>query len=616
MPPNLPDAPSRRLDRAVSLLVLLAACAMAARLYAGYWEHSREAWWWPQHDRHAHYSHGLNLALDLRALDLVRVGHDLNAPRVWGPLHCLLVAGVQLAAGPDHRLAVLPSLAGWVLTVWLSFLVARRMVIEHGNAAGLAAAAIVASLPAHRAFATDVMLESSGAALSLLALYFYLAAVQDGAARSGAGLALSLLALFFLKYNYWLLVVLGLTSGEFLRRPAAWIGTLREWSRGGLPPLIKREARQPLSWIALLLFSSAILLWNLTPREPHAIFTAAAWALAARLLLWWRSGGRAFTDTLDPRLRPVLVWHGFALTAWFLLPKRLGFFLWFVSPANSAPQFASTTFPERVSFYLRALTEDYSPQWWGVYGLLILIPLAAFLLRQMRPGSGAVLAFFVVAALLTVQHTMTKGRFAHSWAAAGWILAAGALFTLLRRAPAWSAALAGLAVVALHLPAYDSPGRATEAGRKPECACPLALTDAYLPHVGDARHTTILSNIPARFFFSWTFREAYHQAEVTVGVPRFKERLERDPAALSAWLEGCLSDALVVVEASSQSPLAVNHPESYDLTALAAVLQRQSAFIRERRWELPQGVTVSLWRKGRDQLQSPERERRVGVTPP
>ena len=43
--------------------------------------------------------------------------------------------------------------------------------------------------PAHRAFGTDIMLESLGGCLSIMVLYFYLAAVQDagdsGRPRSG-----------------------------------------------------------------------------------------------------------------------------------------------------------------------------------------------------------------------------------------------------------------------------------------------------------------------------------------------------------------------------------------------------------------------------------------------
>ncbi len=609
MPPSLPASPTRRLDAALPPLVLLAAILLAAQLYAGLWAHSREVWWWPAHDRHAHYLQGLNLAFDVRTFDLGRLRHDLDALRVWGPLHGLLVAAVELAAGPDHRLAVLPSLAGWVLTVWLGFLIARRMVRAHGNLAGLAAAALLAALPAHRAFATDVMLESLGAALSLLVLYFYLVTVQGGSPRAAAGLALSLIALFFHKYNYWLLVVLGLTAGEFLRRPRAWLAAARLLPER-LPPILRAEARNPLSWIAVLLFASACFVWkrhgttlslgslSITLQEPHNLFTFAFWALALRLLLWWRAEGRTLAEALDPRLRTVLVWNGFAVAAWFCMPKRLGYFLWYLSPANSSQEITATTTLSGASFYLRAVAEDYCARPWELYLLLGLLALAVLLARGMRPGSAAVFAFFVLGVLLTAQHPMTKHRHAHTWITAGWVLAAVAPFALLRRCPGWVAGMACLALALLHLPSYTSPGHASEAGRKPELACPLAVTDAYLPDLAAARHTTILSNIPARQLFAWTFLEAHRHTRFAVEVRQFKERLEHDPAALAAWLDKTPSDVLVVVQARPDSPLAVFNPETVDLTTLAAVLERQQAFSREKDWYLPEGVIISLWRKG------------------
>src|SRR5436190_23454244 len=84
-------------------LVLVGALAVAAFIYAYFWQHSRELWWWMGHDRHTHYMFGLNLALDLGTGNLVRLFHDIDRMRVWGPLHPFLVAFVELAAGPDHR---------------------------------------------------------------------------------------------------------------------------------------------------------------------------------------------------------------------------------------------------------------------------------------------------------------------------------------------------------------------------------------------------------------------------------------------------------------------------------------------------------------------------------
>jgi hypothetical protein len=145
---------------AVAAAVLCVLAVLAGLQLALFWPEADQLWWRMTHDRSAHYLNGLNLALDARSADLPQFIHDLDAMRVWGPLHPALLAVVQLCAGPNFRLAVLPSLLGWVGTAWFGFLVARRMVTQHGTAAGLIAATLIAVSPAHRAFATDNMLQS------------------------------------------------------------------------------------------------------------------------------------------------------------------------------------------------------------------------------------------------------------------------------------------------------------------------------------------------------------------------------------------------------------------------------------------------------------------------
>ena len=107
--------------------------------------------------------------------------------------------------------------------------------------AGLVAALFIAASPAHRAYATDIMLESLGAALSLLALYCYLLTVQGQPDETGKArcLAAALLLLFLEKYNYWLLVVLALSpprgspDGDSISKQLATFCTA---STGGVGP--------------------------------------------------------------------------------------------------------------------------------------------------------------------------------------------------------------------------------------------------------------------------------------------------------------------------------------------------------------------------------------------
>ena len=96
-----------RAPRWFAPLVLVATLALGAFIYSGFRARANELWWWMGHDRHAHYTYGLNVAMDLKTGDLARLAHDFDGMRVWGPLHPFLEATVQLMAGPDQRLAVL-----------------------------------------------------------------------------------------------------------------------------------------------------------------------------------------------------------------------------------------------------------------------------------------------------------------------------------------------------------------------------------------------------------------------------------------------------------------------------------------------------------------------------
>src|ERR1051326_4001367 len=190
----------------VIALALIALC-LAGLAYERFLDDPRQLWTVGMHDRNAHYLFGLNVALDLRKGDVLQFWHDLDGARIWGPLHGLVTGVILAIAGPDYRLAVLPSLAAWIGTAVVAFLLARRLVPTGGNLAGGAAALFVIASPAYRAFATDIMLESSGAFLTLLALYFYVCTKQSLAAGAGRGLGLALTALFLLKYNYWILAL-------------------------------------------------------------------------------------------------------------------------------------------------------------------------------------------------------------------------------------------------------------------------------------------------------------------------------------------------------------------------------------------------------------------------
>ncbi|HZZ82345.1 MAG TPA: glycosyltransferase family 39 protein [Gemmataceae bacterium] len=616
--PAQPGIDSDLLLRWLPVVVLAAAVACGVGVYAWFLEHSRELWWSMGHDRHSHYMFGLNLALDLRTFDFVRLFHDFDRMRVWGPLHPVLVALIEFVAGPNHRLAVLPSLCGWILAIWCAFLIPRRLMTTGGNAAGLIAACCVAASPAHRAYATDVMLESLGAGLSLAAIYLYLVVLQEQSKRYAVLFGLTMTALFLHKYNYWLLVVFGLTLGEFARQPRAWWDyAMSLCRRDRLPAWIVGELKQPLNYLCLLFAGAAIAVvvtggWTLSlgkftmsAQEPYNFVTFAYIAFFLRVAWWWRKTGRAWSlDAMPTTLRTVMIWHLVPVMCWFLLPKRLGYFIWFLSPNNNDQQRESIGFMHGLPTYLTGLQTDYLPLLYGMYIFGVVLALGFLCWRSLKPGASALMFFFLIAAYLTCQHPMLKYRFMHSWIAAGWVIgsiglvqAAMTLTGWIR--DSWAPRAAGFVCVltlALHGPVMLEHGQSQEGGPKPAEPSPLRITDTYLPALADAKYPTILSNVSTRFLWTWTFIEQHHHQNMAAEIKNFKA-FEGNPDRAKQWLETTKSDALVLIDIRRFTTYDWKTDEYVELEAFHQALAHQSAWVLTQRWEEPEGVSITLWRK-------------------
>ena len=181
------------------------------------------------HDRNGHYDFGLKLALHAPNFDVVGFFTELEKPKVWPQLHGLVLSCVLLVAGIDHRLGIMPSLIGWVLTVWFCWKIASRSFEDPtlGAVAGVAAVSLVATSPALALISTDVMLEGLGSGLSAMSLWAFMAAREKPAETwRWRLLAVALTLLFFEKYNYWALVVasVALTGLLIDARPHLGVG--------------------------------------------------------------------------------------------------------------------------------------------------------------------------------------------------------------------------------------------------------------------------------------------------------------------------------------------------------------------------------------------------------
>jgi hypothetical protein len=611
--------PRSWIDRALPWIIGIAASGLAIWQLAVFRQHSEQLWYWPTHDRNCHYYLGLSLATSVRSFDLGQLGYDLDSGgRTWGMLHAVLVGIIELFAGGDFRWAVLPSLAGWVASAVLMFLVGRRLVPRAGTAAGLIAALFFMASPAYRAFSTDIMLESLGGTLSLLVLLRYLIAIQDDSPNAGRWLGLALSAIFFLKYNYWLLVFAGVLLGEFSRQPRVYLAIAKRYlSVLAHRDLWLRQLRRPMTYVILALVG-VILFIAAVRHRPVEIFgrthiwhsaenvvSVTYWLLFLRFWRWYRREGHQEVATWDIRWQQAFRWHGLVVAWYFLWPKRLSYFVWFLSPFNNGTErAASSGFLHGLPAYMQGLRDEYHVAGWMLVVTLALAAVALVLWRRTRTGAGALLAFVFVAAFLTFQHPMWKHRFMHSWADGIWLLAGAGVAltaTLLGRIskvrPEWFAAPCVPVAAWFLIPSMVPPGIAFEGGMRFDRLSFLTLHKTYLPSLAESRDCTIVCNVPVWFSTDWTMLEHYgRRIRWSNHINDYARGNESDQAVLTNWHAESKSDTVVVIDIAKTSPFYEPTGDTLDLGPLRRFLEsRPNEFHLEETWELKDDVVITRW---------------------
>ncbi len=615
----LSDTARCRIDAAFLGLLGLLALAAAVHLFREYWPLADFLWWESQGDRNAHYLQGLTLAMSARDLDPRTFFDQLERMQVWGIVHPFMEGLVQLFLGPDHRLAILPSLCMWVGTAIFAFLLTRRAA-RHlpypgawiANTAGLAASLLVLASPAHRAYATDVMLESSGACLSLAVLYFYLLHSERDSRRSAITLALVWTVLFFLKYNYWLLVTFAILASEAWHRRTAILAATRETLRHPLRWLA-RAPFNPVLIISAALFGLALYVMKTGPLEfhaagrtiginrPHGVAHIAWVFFCVQLILWWRRTGRRWADTWTPGDRTIVLGTAIPIAIWFLIPKRLGWFLWFLSPQNTDQKVEHYVPFYGLSYYWKAMTDDYL----GSQSLLIVIvALSAIgLLGAFRGRNAAIFAFLIISALLTFHHPMLKNRFIHSWIAVSWVTAGLGLATLLglvarASAPFAQAAGAGL-LLALGLflwPNAFSIGRSQEGGLRTASTPVFECTDPVMAAIAPGKNVQLLCTDAESFSLKWAYLEKFRTPRLCrLDITNYN-RTSQDPAVLEAWLKSTSADTIALLELTPASPFFKGYG-NLDYAPLKRLLAADQRFTRASESRLPKGETITIWNR-------------------
>jgi hypothetical protein len=159
----------KRLDVLLTVLVVLLAAVCAWTMFLDYYAHPEFLWRGDPSDRNEHFTLGLRLAIAARNLDLDWYLYLLEFAKLWPPFHGIVLSMVLLVGGLDVRLGIVPSLFGWIITITMTWVIARSYfqdAILSFFASSIATTFAIAS-PLFRLLATDVMLECLGAALRL-----------------------------------------------------------------------------------------------------------------------------------------------------------------------------------------------------------------------------------------------------------------------------------------------------------------------------------------------------------------------------------------------------------------------------------------------------------------
>jgi hypothetical protein len=615
--------------RYVWLLHVAVAAAVglcAAKLYDHFWREAPALWYSVAHDRNGHCERSLSFACAFQKGDVGGVIKEIHAATVWPPLHPLVTGAILAVGGLDYRLAVLSSLFAWVAMCWFAFALAYRLAPANKTLAGLAALLFALASPAHRAFATDIMLESMGAALTLGVLYLYLSARQTQSAWHARGAAILFTALFVTKYNYWTLLTAGLVVGTLWEFRAPIRAAISAWWRSAnLTGILAAQLRHPLTYLiagSLVLYGYVKFVGPLTlalggrgvtmtslDAPTQIVYTL----LFLRVFPWWWRGGRFEVARLPVPARQFVQWSAYPLAVWFLWPRRLSFFIWFVTYNQHGRAAERDPWLGNGAYYWKCLEQDYHA---GSLGLALALGLCALGLlaaadRRRAAGIAALVSVFVVAALLTNYHSANRSRFLHSWLPVGWVIAglgtaallgwvasAGSLFRAAPRLrPALALALLG-GVAAVQGGALVHPGHAEEGGMQPQPSL-LALADSVSPALDRAARPAVLADGPFESLFNWRQSERHGARWKALAPPR-RCLAPAAQAELDAWFESRSCDVVLLIDSPGQGLPFAPRP---DIAGVRTHLAASGKFVLtdEYRYAPDAATTVQVWTRASSQ---------------
>lgn len=599
--------------KAQNIFILFLILFSAGLLYYQFLPEASSLWYSPDHDRNVHYVRSQKMSFQIKQGNLRGVIKEINAATVWPPFHPLITS-LTLLGSTDYRLAVLSSLISWMAICWLTFALSHRLAFENKNLAGWIALILTLASPGYRAYATDIMIESLGAALTLGTLYFYVSARQEQSSWRSYCFALLFFFLSLTKYNYWTIVAVGLLLGAFWEFRVFLFHKFCNWHKSiSYSNWFAVQFRQPLTyllvpafiWLALRLTDKHRTIETLDiPARLFFIF------LFLRILPWWITKGFRIINHLPIPARQFFQLQVYPLIFWFFWAQHLSSCIWSITYGQHGRagdySFLIGSFP----YYYHCLLQDYFVNLASLILVFFVVTLVLLNKRYWQKITASILIFFVVACLLTNYNLANRSRFLHSWLTVTWVIAgigvAGIFDRINRRIsfskkltstyllqPLMFSTVAGLII--LQGSALIRSGYAEEGGPKTNHPSMLDFADAVVPELIHAEHPILISEVPYQWLIDWRLAE-HQKSQCHLITP--PEDILKTTAEYKfiAWLDKCPGDLILVVE---QSPSLSYLPiPGFDINNLKKQIKLSGKFVlvSELRFPAYSNIIAQIWR--------------------
>jgi len=410
----------------------------------------------PRWDLAAHLAAGWTDAFYLETLQLPQLLWDLWLQGYWPPVPSLFQAPLYLVLGSHMTSGLQSSLVAFVLALLAG---TALLCLQWTRAAWLPAALFVlfaVTSPFFLAYASVAMTEMLGVLAQLCVLVCHLRYEQHRSAAAARLFALSLTTLFFTKYNYFFLLAVPMLAHEYLRRTAAWGPAARvrhawQWVRCWLGTPTGALLTAYLLGVLIVITTGGFAL-SVFGRRVTVTTIGNSGYVALYLLLgrMWFLDRRGRIDwqqlfSVDPRVRPLLLWFGVPVTVWLASPypnhmKDVANLV--VNTPLGAPSAATA-----LVSYGAAIRVEYFADAWLLAATAVGFAVAALRFRAQPPLVQLLILTALMQFTMVLAHHTRFSRFLALPVSLVWLVSASELGTAVWRRSALLAAFAAPVVI-------------------------------------------------------------------------------------------------------------------------------------------------------------------------